>query len=461
MKSKNFELFNWNEIGRSISNRNSQQIGDYHEGRVDEPSLVEDPRTPEMAEAVLAEVVRLNAEGRAAEARSLFDPAHAPFVPALEKGGRGLGFCAILGPDEFIVNQGTLYSNRTTWHIKGDRIAQAETLAAFAWSRTRKHFVTVRPDGVISTHDSYGAKPNDVIPALPGSAFLPADLPRELDNKMDTPGDDAEYTHLAISDDGRKILLCDCKRGIALLRKTSTGWMVQLLYPSTALGLKERLLSHGDDDGDFWIDLDMLHGAMSPDGCYAALGTQDDGHFLVDLDAPGAPSLHAKLGYLSEYPHDACFSSDSRFAAFNSCHFYNGITFVSDIAAVQGLSTEPYDRHPEQHVVNSYLRVYASGYLPASMANDNNGAFLLAGSSFATCVTPSGKVLWELGFGSSAAGVDVCPETGRVLIASYSGILHLLDPSRVQDPPIFPGYRAPQELRRWLFWDRLEQPLIW
>ena len=92
---------------------------------------------------------------------------------------------------------------------------------------------------------------------------------------------------------------------------------------------------------------------------------------------------------------------------------------------------------------------------------EQTGAFLLAGSGFAACVTENAKLLWELGFGSSAGGVDVCPQTSRVLIASHSGMLHLLDPSQSQSPPISSGYNVPQELRRWIFWERLKQPIAW
>lgn len=459
MKLKNPDLSAWNEIGRSVARRDSTQITDFHEGRIDEATLAEDSRSPELAELVLAEIVRLNAQGRGHEARALFDPAHTPFIPELEKGGRGLGCCSILGPDEFLVNQGTYYTSTTTWHIRGDRIAEAKPLAAFTWSRNRKHFVAVQSDGVIEVRSGYLAEPHDTIPAIPGSAFM--HLPDAISAKFEMPGDDAAYTHLAISDDGQKILLCDAERGVALLRKAASSWDMQLLYPSMRVGLEDQARAPNEDDGDFGVDLAMLHAAMSPDGRYAALETQDYGHYLIDLEAPNGPAVHAKLGHLSEYPHDACFSSDSGVVAFNSCHFYNGMTFASTVSAVKGLVTQPYEEHPAQTVLDTFLRVYASGYLPSSMTKQDEGAFLLAGSGFASCVQATGNVLWAMGFGSSAGGVDICPETGRVLLSSHSGMLHLLDPSQQQDPPISSGYRAPQEERRWLFWDRLKHPIIW
>ena len=459
--SQKFDLGSWNELGRQVAMSNSAEIGAFHEGRKDEPSVMRDPRSPQMAEAVLAEVHRLNVEGRGSEARSLFDPAHEPFIPELEKGGRGLKFCAILGPDEFLVQQGTHHTEATTWHMTGEQVVKADTLAGFAWSRNRRNFLAVHPDGTITVHDTYGAPPREQIPAVPGSAFVPLGVPEDLRTQYQSPGEVAAYTHLAISDDGTKILLCDAERGVALLRKAKSAWGVELLFPSMALGLEDQMREQIEEDGEFYPFFDMIHAALSPDGRFAALGTQDEGHYLIEIDGEDGPALHARLGHRSEYPHDACFSDNSDLVALNSCHFYNGVTFAAELTTVRGLSTPPYEEHPQLPTLNTYLRVYASGFLPASMTGQETGAFLLAGSGFAACVTPEGRILWELGFGSSAGGVDVCPKTGRVLIASYSGMLHLLDPAQQQDPHIFSGYKAPQELRRWLFWDRLACPLIW
>lgn len=450
----------WNRLGRSVARHNATQLEGFHEGRIDEPSMQEDTRPPELAEAVLAEVVRLNAEGQGSKARDHFDPAYAPFVAQLQKGGRGLKFCAILGEDEFLVNQGTSHAKRTTWHIKGERITEAETLSGFAWSRNRQHFLAVDTSGRITLSPAYGAVPTDIISPLTGAAFIPTGMPEALRERYQPPVDKGSYSHLTVSDDGRKILLCDDERGICLLRKTAADWQPELLYPSIKLGLAEQMADLEDGE-TFSVHLDMSHSALSPDGRYAAFGTQDDGHYLIDLDTPGGSDLHAKLGYLSEYPHDACFSDDSAFVTFNSCHFYNGVTFASNIAETKGLDTPPYEEHPAQKVVNTYLRVYASAYLPQSMTGEPSGAFLLAGSGIATCVTAEGKVLWELEFGSSAGSVDVCPKTGRILISSYSGMLHLLDPAKRQQPPLAISYKPPLETHRWLFWERLERPVVW
>ena len=452
----------WNEQGRAVARFNSEEIGAFHEGRKDAPNLKEDSRTPEMAEAVLSEVIALNAQGRGSEARALFDPAHAPFIGQMEKSDRGLLFCAILGPDEFLVRQGAYYQDNTTWHIRGGEISKVAPLAAFAWSRNRQHFLAVMPDGQVTLGSGYSNLPQPPVATVTRATFVPLDLPEEFQDAFETPGDRLALTHVAVSDDGKRILLCDAERGVVLLYHNGRDWAEQLIFPSVLLGLVEDMRDTLQEDEEYRSQQDMLHAALSPDGKFIAVGHQFDGHYLIDIEDPSAPKEHATLGYLSEYPHDACFSSDSRHVAFNSCHFYNGITFCSEINRVKGLQTPAWERHSSQVILNSYLRVYASGFLPESLApSATGGAFLLAGSGFTNCVAADGQVQWELDQGSSAGGLDVCPQTGRILLASYSGFLHLLDPSRQQDPPLSSGYKTPMELRRWIFWDQLKHPISW
>lgn len=455
------DLSKWNDIGRAIASKNSLALTEFHEGRSQDPDLAEDPRGEDLAEAVLQEIIALNRAGRESEARLRFDPAHAPFIPQLEQGGRGLTCCAIIGPDEFLVQQGSTYGENSTWHIKGNAILPLEDIARFAWSRNRTYFVVVHSDGHLTLGSGFGVTDAEHISAAPVSAFIPSGLRDEYAAHFATPSERHAYSNVSVSDDGNKILLCDEERGILLFARDGTDWVTHLLFPSVDLGLKEEMAEFWEDDEKFSPLFDMIHAALSPDGNFAVVGTQDTGHHLLTLVKSGPPSAYAKLGHLSSYPHNACFSDDSQHVALNSCHLYNGETFSSALAAVEGLTTKPFEQHETQTILNDYLRVYASGYLPASMTGEQTGAFLLAGATFAACVTPGGKLLWEVGFGSSAGAVDICPATGRVLIASYSGMLHLLDPSRTQSPMIFAGYNAPQELRRWIFWDRLDQPIIW
>ena len=455
------DLSKWNEIGRKVATHDCAELEAFHKGKSKEPKLSEDTRDSAMAEAVLNEVIALNLAGRGNEARSKFDPAHTPFIPELEKGGRGLTCCAILGQEDYLIQQGTTYQEGTTWRIVGDKVHEVSDIATFAWSRNRLFFAVAYRDGSFAVGTHFGDPKAERIPAIPGSAFVPNDLPDDCSAKFAVPTNNHAYSRISISDDGTKLLLCDEERGVMLLVRAKSEWQCRLLFPSFELGVEEQMREFWEDDDDFTPFFDMIHAALSPDGRFVALGTQDDRHHLLSLTEDGQSSVFAHLGYLSEYPHNACFSNDSKSVALNSCHFYNGVTFASELDVVRGLTTEPYEQHALQCVLNDYLRVYASGYLPSSMSGYKEGAFLLAGSGFAACVAHDGKLIWELGFGSSAGAVDVCQSTGLVLIASYSGMLHILDPSQKQSPAIFSGYNVPKEISRWVFWDRLENPIAW
>jgi hypothetical protein len=461
MEKSALDLDSWNTIGRKVVAHDSAELTKFHQGKSEAPTFMSDTRSPALAEAVLEQVVALNAAGKGRQARDLFDPAHSPFIPKLEEGGRGLECCAILGADDFLVQQGTVYQGVETWRIKDDAFHPIDNVMCFAWSQNREHFVTAHSDGSISIGDTFNAGDAVIIPAPDASDFIPTGLTSLQLEKFETPSFDATYLSISISDRGDKVLICDAYRGVLLLSKVDDNWRSDLLLPSLSLGLSDEMKMFEEDGEDYSPFFDMLHSALSPDGNFAALGTQDAGHYVVRLDAFDGPTYYATLGYLSEYPHNACFSDDSAFVAFNSCHFYNGMTFASALRDIHGLDTSPYEKHDVQTVLNDYLRVYTSTFLPQSMTASDSGAFILAGASFAACVTPAGELQWEIGFGSSAGGVDVCPETGRVLLSSHSGMLHLLEPTKPQSVLINSGYNSPNELQRWVFWDRLDAPIIW
>jgi hypothetical protein len=197
---------------------------------------------------------------------------------------------------------------------------------------------------------------------------------------------------------------------------------------------------------------------MSGNGEFLGCGAQDDGHYLLNIDASGSTSVWAKLGPASEYPHNACFSDNGTRVAFNACHFYSGATMAADVRSIRGVVTEHYQGDPRTPVINSYLRVYASTWLPETALPGKKGAFALAGSSVLTIVTPTGEVLHELMFGSSASGIDYCPTTQTLVLGSYSGFLHFLRPSEVD--PLGMGWRPPRELKRWCFLKELP-PFQW
>ena len=77
-----FDLADWNRLGRAKALAvcaDLQAIIDRDETAPDD-DFVGDERSESLADAVLDQVVALNAAGEWQQARALFDPAHKPFV---------------------------------------------------------------------------------------------------------------------------------------------------------------------------------------------------------------------------------------------------------------------------------------------------------------------------------------------------------------------------------------------
>lgn len=464
------DLSEWNDEGRRIAAHNSSQITDFHLSRIDEPQLLDDKRSETLARAVLNRVVSLNVEGRAEAARDAFDPAHAPFIPIMEAGqAQGLSCVSVLGRSEYLVLQGTSYSERKTWHVvNGHAHPFDEPLRAFSWSRNRLHFVMAHEDGTITIRRSLSDKPSDTIPAPPASSLVPSGLSQRLADRWETPSLPLAISRIAVSNDGHTVLVTDDIHGIHLYRKSSTTWSFDLLYPSLRDGLDleneiDAMLTEEEEDPDYRFSpfLDMLHSALSPDGRFAAFGTQDQGHYIADLSLPKAKQIISQIGHLSEYPHDAVFDDSSERVALNSCHFYNGATVACRIEDCKGKNTPPYEVAPFATAINEYLRVYASAWLPRHLANRGSEGFLLAGAGFASCCSLEGQTLWEVDFGSSAGAIDICPEGEQIALASHSGILHVFDAKREETAPFITHFRAPHEIGRWMFWHEIGSPIYW
>jgi len=271
-----------------------------------------------------------------------------------------------------------------------------------------------------------------------------------------------------VSNDGHTVLATDDDHGILLYRKSGSTWSFDLLYPSLRDGLDleseidDILAEEEEDPGyNFSLFLDMLHSGLSPDGRFAAFGTQGQGHYIADLSLPTAKQIISHIGPLSEYPHNAVFDDTSERVALNSCHFYNGTTMTCRIEDCRGKSTLPYEIAPFTTTINNYLRVYASAWLPKHLSSCGNEGFLLAGAGFASCCSLEGQTIWEVDFGSSAGSIDVCPECEEIVLASSSGMLHIFDSKSQETAPFITHFRAPHETGRWIFWHEIGRPIYW
>jgi hypothetical protein len=418
----------WNRLGRSHFGEMSARLRAFHEGQAEDVNLTHDPRDDGLAREVMAKVHFLNTQGQWQKARALFDPAHEPYVPFLEKVGQGLSCATILGPDEFLVRIGSSYQDGEMLHLTDHGVEVLFGVMACATSRDHETLLLVTNDGFSTSRGLGGTS----IASFP----WPIGTPRKLDV-------------ICVADGGRRIAFADDEEGVWVGTAEGGTAIWNRIYP------REELIAEVNKDiggvGHEWND-SMTHCALSPDGNFTAYGSQCYGHYLDSLDNSGYSRPWAKIGYLSEYPHNACFSDDGSLVSLNSCHFYNGVTASVETASIGGVTTEPYVEDPRVGVINQYLRVYASTWLPADATGAACGGFLLCGLGFATCVTPAGKVIFEQYFGSSASAVDYCPKTRRLIISSCSGFLHVYDVDLLDAADRVIGFNPRRELYRWVLW---------
>lgn len=434
----------WNEPGRLLAADVQKQLGRFHRGEIEDVKLPSDPRDESLAQQVLDAVLKLNEEDRWSEARQWFTPAHEPLIPWMNN--QELPFVVALGGDEALFRRGSTYQEGHLWHVSGDNLTPLPDQFAAAISPDRRMLAVADAEG-IRVHQGWNGPLVAQFPWPQADLMVPDWVPSSLKDQYKVEPPVTSLEHLSVTNSGTLIAIA-----------TSSGILVgnaqgERSYWHLALPRHEEpdewVLEELQNEEPIGFHGDMVHLALSGDGKFLGCGAQDDGHYLFSIKPDGKTSVWAKLGHRSEYPHNACFSDDGTHAAFNSCHFYHGATIAAEIQSVREVTTEPYEEDIRTPVINNYLRVYASTWLPETALPSKKGAFALAGASILTIATPTGEVQSELIFGSSGSGIDYCPATQTLVLSSYSGFLHFLNPSEID--PSGMGWKPPRERKRWCF----------
>lgn len=458
----------WNEAGRAYFSEYSRRLAAlYTEVEPSGDLSLADPRSAELGEAVLQQVVALHARGEWARARERFDPAYAPLLPQIRQNRQQLGFVTILGPDALLVRRGNPWDREgTTFHLSGGTATPIADLRGVARSRNRDHLVLARSSGLELRDARAGlaglsGPPVATIPWPDGAILRPNGLPPEVDWEADEGP--LKIEQLAVSDDGMRVVVSAYRQGILLASRHPGTPPWTLLWPDARPPWQEGPI----DPGDAPRAGDMTHVALSRDGRRLAFGSQDAGHFLAEIGPRGEVSWYATVGHPSEYPHQACFSDDGRFVALNSCHFYQGATVCFDWEGHRGVNLARYQVHDAAPCIDDGLRVYAACWLDPALVGaiagrESPGGFALAGNGVLRICEPSGTLIAAQGFGSSASSIDFCPESRRLAVAGYSGFVHLYDPFEEEREGRIDGFRARRELARWVLWEHLPGgPVRW
>jgi len=400
----------------------------------------EDTRQP-MAQAVLDAVRRASKSGEIEGLHERFPRAHGPFIELLDENGQSLPVVFLLNDGRIVMRIGAPYeSGRVV--IVDDRHVEslASDVITVGRSPNRQFFAIAREDGV-AIHRGWEGPIVVTLKWPSGREGIPQGF--DAEPIQGTP----IVTRLVPFDTGDQALLVS-PEGVFVLKQDRA---VRLL--PTQDQMKEHFEWHQKEypNDTLSYDLSMEHGAISPDGKLIATGHQSSLHYVFDAESF---EIVAEIGHLSEYPHYAAFSSDGSVIAFNSCHFYNGMTVGVPTSLLPGLQTEAYEPDDRLIQLEKGSRVYA-----AIARNDE--IIIGDASGYLRAFDLEGSSRWRHFIGSSVGDIDISPDGRRLVVTTYAGFLSILNLDTGKADPFVIGNSTHQERRRWLFWKHEENPLIW
>ena len=399
----------------------------------------EDPGREHLAKTVISELRRANMEGYVDRFREEWPPAHAPFIPVLEENAQSIPVLCIMDDSSILARIGTNHQTGKTYHIQGDQITETEESGFWGKCPNRRYFGIARDRG-ISIHDGWQGPQVALCPWPKGNEDIP-------DGFKVTPWDDVPNpSRIVPFPDGKRVLMVS-EHGIFVLSESSA----RRLLPT-----QEQMREHFEwskrehPEDELSLYLSMEHGAVSRDGRFVAVGCQDSSHLVYDDQL----ELIGDIGNQSEYPHYAVFSADQSMVAFNSCHFYNGITVGVPLRLLPGLKTDAYEEDKRTPVLENGARVYAG----VSRGNE----FIVGDASgYVRAFDQQGNRRWEQFIGSSVGDIDVSPDGKTLVVSTYAGFISILSLDTGESAAHQIGTGGHREERRWIFWKNEAKPLIW
>jgi hypothetical protein len=399
-----------------------------------------DNRQP-MAKAVMDAVRRANELDRLDDLRERFPPAHGPFIEMLKDNGQSLPVAILLDDGGLVVRIGAPYEKGYVVVIKENKVdSLPPDIISVGRSSDREYFAVAREAGV-TVHQGWFGQVVRTVPWPTGVEGIPTGF-----NAKPIKGTPI-VTRLIPFNGGGKVLLVS-PDGIFVL---SSNGAVRLLPTPEQLREHFEWLRQEYPADELRYDLSMEHGAISPDERLIGCGHQSSLHYVFDANTF---QTVAEIGPESEYPHYAMFSADGKVIAFNSCHFYNGVTLGVPAELLPGLKTEPFSQDNRLIRLEKGSRAYAGVCRDDEFIIGDAGGYLRA-------FDLAGRFRWQHFIGSSIGDIDVSRNGRRLICTTYAGFVCVIDLDTGEADPYTIGTATHRERRRWLFWKKEPRPLIW
>jgi hypothetical protein len=226
--------------------------------------------------------------------------------------------------------------------------------------------------------------------------------------------------------------------GDAVLAATDSG-----IFWLTERGAT-KLLPEGTGDDDDDSDVSYPHAALSPNGRFVAMGTQDSSHLLLDRKTGRRHSFDP----VSSYPHWAAFHNDRPDVVMSSCHaLYGSGTLGVDLDALVA------GKNQTARVMDRRAWVY-------QVAPTKFGYLLGDRSGYIWALDFTGTQQWYAFVGSTMTAMDISPDGTKLLAGTFAGIVVELDlTAKAPDPRLLTDGPV-TDVCRWLFWQG-HDPMIW
>jgi photosystem II stability/assembly factor-like uncharacterized protein len=358
-----------------------------------------DETRKDMADYVREQLVALNAAGEHRKARALFPPAYEPFD--YDGLGQGIQALAYLRDGRRVARIGV-----EVFELQHDKIVKLPDVWWFGQSHDRR-WVAKGIDDRIDIHDGWdGPRVRTMtVTSSPGNR----DSCREINSATVAPGGEAV---LIAGDEG--------------------------IYWVTERGAKRLLPDEPSDNVSY------PHAALSPNGRFVALGTQDTSHIVIDRKTGRRHTFDP----MSSYPHFAAFHHDRPEVVLNSCHaLYGSGTMVVDLDAMVAGKKEP------ARPLDRRAWVYCAG-------STSFGYLLGDRSGYLWAFDHDGEQQWYAFLGSTMTALDMSPDRTKLIAGSFAGIIVELDlGAKTPDPRLLTDGPV-TDLARWVFWQD-HPPLIW
>ena len=385
-----------------------------------------------LANAVLDIVRAANGEGDIRGLRARFSPAHAPFQQHLETASTHVGPLYILDDGRLAVVVGSPWERPQAWVATPESTEPLLGVFALGRSPDRRIYALGRTDGVHLMR-GWTSQTQVVLPWPSDYAPVHPDVPFRRPS----------VSALLPFDDGRRVVVVSRSGAFLLTLEGST-----LIHPSSR-DLNRYVAEDGDDA--FPLDLQSVHGALSPrrsdDHAPAiVVGDQASPHRILSETG----DLIAAVEPMSGYASHAMFSADGQTVILSGSNAEDGGTLV---LAARALSSELHLSEQPVHWLQG--RVTAGVATPSRIALGTPDGFvaLYAGAPL--------TMVGQLYVGGRVLGFDHSADDRRLAVSTDAGTMHLIDLEPSATDAFVIGTVAHCESRRWMFWRGESSPLIW